>query len=368
MSREQRVAVVSRRHRSHADREETAAQYGLAALLQEKPFNNINGSGKHNNWSIGTHDGINLLNIGQITKAAGDDAFPTIMAAIVSAIDKHGDLMRMAIASPGNDFRLGACEAPPAIVSTYLGETCLTSYLDPGVDVRRVEAAPQSTQGGAAYEPKTKERGSRPAASRRGRHCAVQRPGRGPQPHVALPVRRPPLRVPRGRLVAERLDVNTVLNTITAESFKEVADRIEGGETAQAVAADLINTHVPKVVFNGDNYDGSEPGGADKRGVWRIDSGVDAICRYSDPKNTAPSSRPWAYSSPTSARRCEAGTVAALTPRCESKGVRSSFGRIETHNECLRAPFQFLLSTGARRARRSSLTTTSAPSTSRPSP
>ena len=57
--------------------EETAAQYGLAALLQEKPFNNINGSGKHNNWSIGTHDGVNLLNIGQITKAAGDDAFPT---------------------------------------------------------------------------------------------------------------------------------------------------------------------------------------------------------------------------------------------------------------------------------------------------
>ena len=69
-----------------------------------------------------------MLNIGQITKAAGDDAFPTIMAAIVSAIDKHGDLMRMAISSPGNDFRLGACEAPPAIVSTYLGDD-MTEYL-----------------------------------------------------------------------------------------------------------------------------------------------------------------------------------------------------------------------------------------------
>ena len=81
--------------------------------------------------------------------------------------------------------------------------------------------------------------------------------------------------------------VNTVLNTITANAFKEVADRIEGGETAQAVAADLINTHVPKVVFNGDNYDEANQEMLTKAGVWRIDSGVDAICRYSDPKNTA---------------------------------------------------------------------------------
>ena len=81
--------------------------------------------------------------------------------------------------------------------------------------------------------------------------------------------------------------VNTVLNTITANAFKEVADRIEGGETAQAVAADLLNTHVPKVVFNGDNYDEANQEMLTKRGVWRIDSGVDAICRYSDPTNTA---------------------------------------------------------------------------------
>merc|ERR1711907_404051 len=81
--------------------------------------------------------------------------------------------------------------------------------------------------------------------------------------------------------------VNTVLNTITANAFKEVADRIEGGETAQAVAADLINTHVPKVVFNGDNYDEANQEMLTKRGVWRIDLGVDAICCYSDPKNTA---------------------------------------------------------------------------------
>ena len=110
--------------------EEIAASYGLAALLQEKPFNTINGSGKHNNWSVGTQDGVNLLNAGQISKAAGSgDVFPVVIAAIVGAVDEHGDLLRCAIASPGNDFRLGACEAPPAIVSTYLGDDLTTSEL-----------------------------------------------------------------------------------------------------------------------------------------------------------------------------------------------------------------------------------------------
>ena len=80
----------------------------------------------------------------QITKAAGDDAFPTIMAAIVSAIDKHGDLMRMAISSPGNDFRLGACEAPPAIVSTYLGDD-MTEYLTAYAKVRTRRGKSKST-------------------------------------------------------------------------------------------------------------------------------------------------------------------------------------------------------------------------------
>ena len=249
--------------------EETAAQYGLAALLQEKPFNNINGSGKHNNWSIGTHDGVNLLNIGQITKAAGDDAFPTIMAAIVSAIDKHGDLMRMAISSPGNDFRLGACEAPPAIVSTYLGDD-MTEYLT------------AYAKGGGKYEPKTKDLSMGVEGMRHMEIPAQDRNRTSPFPYGGHRF--------EFRAVGSAQNVslvNTVLNTITANAFKEVADRIEGGETAQAVAADLINTHVPKVVFNGDNYDEANQEMLTKRGVWRIDSGVDAICRYSDPKNTA---------------------------------------------------------------------------------
>ena len=110
--------------------EETAAKFGLAALLQEKPFQGINGSGKHNNWSISTAEGVQLLNPAQmLAKTSNPDVFPVVMAALVAGLDLHGDLLRMAISSPGNDFRLGAMEAPPAVISTYLGAD-MTAYLE----------------------------------------------------------------------------------------------------------------------------------------------------------------------------------------------------------------------------------------------
>jgi glutamine synthetase len=116
--------------------EEVAASHGLAALLQEKPFQGVNGSGKHNNWSIATDDGTNLLNVGQLAAKAGPDVFPVIMAAIVKAINENGDLMRLAIATPGNDFRLGACEAPPGLspslsLLSFSSSSLLTSFSDP---------------------------------------------------------------------------------------------------------------------------------------------------------------------------------------------------------------------------------------------
>ena len=116
--------------------EEVAAAHGLAALLQEKPFQGVNGSGKHNNWSIATDDGTNLLNVGQLAAKAGPDVFPVIMAAIVKAINENGDLMRLAIATPGNDFRLGACEAPPGLspslsLLSFSSSSLLTSFSDP---------------------------------------------------------------------------------------------------------------------------------------------------------------------------------------------------------------------------------------------
>jgi glutamine synthetase len=251
--------------------EEVAPQYGLAALLQEKPFNNVNGSGKHNNWSIGTSEGVNLLNVGQVTDKSGSpDVFPTIMAAIVGAVDDHGDLLRMAIASPGNDFRLGACEAPPAIVSTYLGED-MTSYLEA-----------YAAGGEAEYKPGTKALDMGVAAMKKLDIPAQDRNRTSPFPYGGHRF--------EFRAVGSAQNVslvNTVLNTITAAAFKKVADRMDAGESARDVATELIKTHVPKVVFNGDNYDEANQDMLTKRGVWRIDSGVEAICRYSAPKNTA---------------------------------------------------------------------------------
>ena len=109
--------------------EETAAKFGLAALLQEKPFAGINGSGKHNNWSLSTTEGVQLMKPQDLNKASGNPTcFPAVMAAVVRGVSMHGDLMRMAISSPGNDFRLGAMEAPPAVITTFLGDST-TNFL-----------------------------------------------------------------------------------------------------------------------------------------------------------------------------------------------------------------------------------------------
>lgn len=250
--------------------EEVAAKHGLAALLQEKPFNNINGSGKHNNWSIATNSGVNLLNPLQLEKASGNFlAFPVVMAAVIAAVDEHGDLMRMAIASPGNDFRLGACEAPPAIVSTYLGDD-MTKYLDA---FRKGD--------NAKYSPsvKTIDLG-----------CAEILPFEVPAEDRN---RTSPFPYGGGRFEFRAVGssqnvsmVNTVLNTITAEKFAEFADRIEAGESADAIAREALNKHW-KVVFNGDNYCEENQAMLTASGVWRIDSGVEATAVIGKEKNIA---------------------------------------------------------------------------------
>jgi len=251
--------------------EEIAPNHGLAALLQEKPFNDINGSGKHNNWSFATSDGVQLLLPKAINEATGNPhAFPVIMAAIVAALDEHGDLLRMAISSPGNDFRLGACEAPPAIVSTYLGED-MTKYLEafkdgksdgeyiPGVktiDLGVGEVLP--------FEVPAEDRNRTspfPYGGARFEFRAV-----GSSQNVSM--------------------VNTVLNTITAEKFAEFSDRIDAGEDANEVAREALKKHW-RVIFNGNNYDESEQEMLTEKGVWRIDSGVEAIHQLTAEKNIA---------------------------------------------------------------------------------
>ena len=248
--------------------EEIAAKHGLAALLQEKPFDGVNGSGKHNNWSISTGNDVPLFLPGPINKATGNDlAFPVIMAAVVAALDNHGDLMIMAISSPGNDFRLGAMEAPPAIISTYLGED-MTSYLD---DFRNGKTSAYAPNKGEVdigvkqvlpFEIPSEDRNRTspfPYGGARFEFRAV-----GSSQNVSL--------------------VNTVLNTICAQKFGEVADRIDAGENPVEISKGMLDKHW-KVIFNGNGYDLKSQAMLTERGVWRIDSGVEAIRRLSAEKN-----------------------------------------------------------------------------------
>jgi glutamine synthetase len=250
--------------------EEVAPKHGLAALLQEKPFNDVNGSGKHNNWSIATRDGVNFLAPDEVMEATGnEEAFPVIMAAIVAAVDENGDLMRAAIASPGNDFRLGACEAPPAIVSTYLGDD-MTSYLEAFMNGESSEYKPGKktldlgTREVLPFEVPAEDRNRTspfPYGGARFEFRAV-----GSAQNVSL--------------------VNTVLNTIAADKFADFADRIEAGEKPADVAREALKKHW-KVIFNGDNYDEASQQMLTDNGVWRIDSGVEAIAAISSDKNVA---------------------------------------------------------------------------------
>jgi len=248
--------------------EEVSVNYGLSALLQEKPFQGVNGSGKHNNWSIGTDTGVNILNVGQLAKAANNDQiFPVIMAAIIKAVNDHGDLMRLAIASPGNDFRLGACEAPPAIISAYLGDD-MTRYLEAYMKGENKPYSPslKTLNMGAASLPPIEvpaEDRNRTSPFPYGGHRFEFR-AVGSSQNVSL--------------------VNTVLATITANSFKQFADAIEAGQKPAEVAQAALKSSW-KTIFNGNGYDPANQEMLTKAGLWRIDSGVEAITRYTAEKN-----------------------------------------------------------------------------------
>jgi glutamine synthetase len=242
--------------------DEVATQFGLAALLNEKPFQGVNGSGKHNNWSLFTDDGTNLFNVAQLEKKTGNaEIFPIIMAAIVKAIDQNGDLMRLSISTPGNDFRLGACEAPPSIISTYLGND-VTEFMEAFKNGDKKAYNPKTTSlnmGASALAPieipaEDRNRTSPfPFGGHRFEFRAV-----GSSQNVSL--------------------VNTVLATICAKAFKEFADAIEKGAAPRAVAEDALKKHW-RVIFNGNGYEKENQDMLTKNGLWRIDSNVDAICR-----------------------------------------------------------------------------------------
>jgi len=235
----------------------------------EKPFQGINGSGKHNNFSLGTNENLNLFNAKQMARSCTTpDAFAIMMAAVVAALHKHGDLLRMSTATPGNDFRLGAMEAPPAIVSTYLGSS-LTAYLDAfrkGTPTTPYAAASKQLSLGVSGIPKVNvpaEDRNRTSPFPYGGHRFEFR-AVGSSQNVSM--------------------VNTVLCSILASEFALLSKQIETGTPARDVAIKTLNEHWA-IVFNGNGYSPEWPIEAAKRGIPNHASCVDAITVLGSPKN-----------------------------------------------------------------------------------
>jgi glutamine synthetase len=247
--------------------ETTAPHLGLRCLLHEKPFAGINGSGKHNNWSISTDTGINLLDPQEETHS--NMQFLVFLCAVMRAVDLHADLLRASIASAANDHRLGANEAPPAIISIFMGEM-LSDILD-----QLEKGETKSTKKGGTLD--------------LGAHTLPQIPRHSGDRNRTSPFAFTGNKF-EFRAVGSTAAVawpNTVLNTIIAESLDWIATQIEkkvGGNTTgeklesavKSVLQDVVKNH-RRVVFDGDNYSQAWHKEAEKRGLPHLRSTADAL-------------------------------------------------------------------------------------------
>lgn len=238
-----------------------ACRHGLQCLLHEKPFAGVNGSGKHNNWSITTDDGINLLDPG--TTPHENVQFLLVLACILKAVDTHADLLRESAADVGNDHRLGANEAPPAIISVFLGE----QLEDVVEQLISTGSATHSKEGGKLVTGVKTLPDLTKDATDRNRTSPFAFTGNkfefrmvGSKDSIAAP--------------------NTVLNTIVAEAFAEACDVLEQAEDFEMAVHDLIKKYLTehqRIIFNGNGYSDEWVVEAERRGLPNIKSMVDAI-------------------------------------------------------------------------------------------
>ena len=245
-----------------------AKKHGLECLLHEKPFLGVNGSGKHNNWSLKTDTGLNLLEPGETPEENAQ--FLLFLTAIIKAVDEYQDLLRISISSAGNDHRLGASEAPPAIVSIFLGD--------------ELEEILESIQNSTDYHNKGK------TTIQIGVHTIPSFPkdntDRNRTSPFAFTGNKFEFRMPGAS--ASIATPNTILNTVVAQSLKEFADELENAkdfnESMQKLLKKTLKKH-SRIIFNGNGYDASWIKEAKKRGLSNYASTPEALSHYLDPKN-----------------------------------------------------------------------------------
>ena len=238
-----------------------ARKHGLKCLLHEKPFDGVNGSGKHDNWSLVTDDGINLLDPGKTPHE--NVQFLLVLSCILKAVDRHADLLRESAADVGNDHRLGANEAPPAIISVYLGEQ-LEDVVEQLVSTG---TADHSLKGGRLLTGVRTLPDLAKDATDRNRTSPFAFTGNKFEFRM----------VGSGDSVASP---NIVLNTIVAEAFREASEQLEAAENFEMAVHDLIKTNCAehqRIIFNGNGYSEAWVEEAKRRGLPNIKSMVDAI-------------------------------------------------------------------------------------------
>ncbi len=245
-----------------------AKKHGLVCLLHEKPFAGVNGSGKHNNWSLSTDTGVNLLEPGETPYENAQ--FLLFLCAILKAVDDYQDLLRIAVASAGNDHRLGAHEAPPAIVSIFLGDE-LSDILD-------------------AIETETPYGGKEKELLRVGVHTLPKFPKDTTDRNRTSPLAFTGNKFEFRMVGASSSisDANVVLNTAVAEVLKGFADELEGAEDFEAALHNLIRDTIrahKRIIFNGNGYDDSWVEEAEKRGLLNLKTTPDALAHFLDEKN-----------------------------------------------------------------------------------
>ncbi|MDD7281300.1 MAG: glutamine synthetase type III, partial [Erysipelotrichaceae bacterium] len=247
-----------------------AKKHGLVCLLHEKPFEGVNGSGKHNNWSLSTNTGINLLEPGDTPH---DNAqFLLFLCAVIKAVDEHQDLLRLSVATAGNDHRLGANEAPPAIISIFLGDE-LTEVLeaienDSGYDGKEKEYMRIGADVLPKFRKDSTDRNRTSPFAFTGNKFEFRMPGSN----------------------SSIAGCNIILNTVVADELEKFADVLEVApdfESAlNALIKDTIKNH-KRIIFNGNGYDDSWIEEAEKRGLLNLKTTPDALPYFVKEENIA---------------------------------------------------------------------------------